>query len=124
MLGIPIDGPAWLFRDNQSVLTSSTIPHSSLNKRHNALSYHRVRESIAAKIIYFMHVKGEHNPSDMFTKFLGWTKFWPLIQPLLFWKGETMKKENEDKPISVVIKEIKDAVNPSSELRGVTNTND
>ena len=124
MLGIPIDGPAWLFGDNQSVLTSSTIPHSSLNKRHNALSYHRVRESIAAKIIYFMHVKGEHNPSDMFTKFLGWTKFWPLIQPLLFWKGETMKKENEDKPISVVIKEIKDAVNPSSELRGVTNTND
>ena len=38
MMGIPIDGPAWLFGDNQSVVTSSTIPQSTLNKRHNALS--------------------------------------------------------------------------------------
>ena len=66
MLGIPIDGPAWLFGDNQSVLTSLSLPHSSLNKCHNALSYHRVCESIAAKIIFFMYVKGEYNPSDMF----------------------------------------------------------
>ncbi len=37
MLGIPIDGNAYMFGDNQSVITSSTIPHFSLNKRHNAL---------------------------------------------------------------------------------------
>ena len=42
MLGVPIDGPSWLFWDNKSVVTSSTIPHSSLNKRWNALSYHKV----------------------------------------------------------------------------------
>ena len=29
MLGIPLDGPAWLFGDNQSVITSLTIPHSN-----------------------------------------------------------------------------------------------
>ena len=52
MMGIPIDGPSWMFGDNQGVITSSTIPHSNLNKRHNALSYHRVRSSIAAGIIY------------------------------------------------------------------------
>jgi len=43
-LGVPLDGPAWLFGDNQSVVTSSTLPHSKLNKRHNALCYHKVRE--------------------------------------------------------------------------------
>jgi hypothetical protein len=40
-LGAPIDEKAYMFGDNEeSVITSSTIPHSSLNKRHNALTYH------------------------------------------------------------------------------------
>ena len=50
-MGFSVDGPAWVFGDNASVITSSTIPQSTLNKRHNALSYHRVRESIAAKTL-------------------------------------------------------------------------
>jgi hypothetical protein len=118
MMGIPIDGPSWLFGDNQSVITSSTIPQSTLNKRHNALSYHRVRECIAMGIIHFMHVNGKDNPSDVLTKFLGYTKLRPLIQPLLFWKGETMLP---DKPIPHVIHDL----HPSSPsgLRGVTHNN-
>ena len=47
-LGVPVKDKAYMFGDNQSVVTSSTIPHSGLNKWHNALSYHRVREAIAA----------------------------------------------------------------------------
>ena len=69
IMGIPLDGPAWMFGDNQSVLTSSTVLHSSLIKRHNALSYHRAREAIAAGTINFMHVEGKCNPSDIITKF-------------------------------------------------------
>jgi hypothetical protein len=38
--GAPLDGKACMLCDNESVITSSTVPHSSLNKRHNALSYH------------------------------------------------------------------------------------
>ena len=41
-LGVPVNGSTYLFGDNQSVITSSTITHSPLSKRHNALSYHRV----------------------------------------------------------------------------------
>jgi hypothetical protein len=44
MMGIPLDGASLMFGDNASVITSSTIPHSTLNKRHNALTYHCVRE--------------------------------------------------------------------------------
>jgi hypothetical protein len=121
MMGIPIDGPAWLFGDNESVVTSSTIPQSTLNKRHNALSYHRVRENIAAGVIYFMHIAGKTNPSDVLTKYLGWAKFWPLVQPILFWTGETMKASDATKPITVVIKDLVD--NSASELRGVTDVN-
>jgi hypothetical protein len=120
MMGIPIDGPAWMFGDNFSVITSSTIPQSTLNKRHNALSYHRVRECIASGILYFIHVEGCYNPSDVLTKYLGWAKFWPLIQPLLFWKGETLLPDpNGTKPIALLIKEnLSD--NPVDGLRGVT----
>jgi hypothetical protein len=70
MMGIPLDGPAWMFGANQSVITSSNIPHSNLNKRHNALFYHRVQEAISAKILYFIHVGGKLNLSEILTKFL------------------------------------------------------
>jgi hypothetical protein len=121
MLGIPIDGPSWMFGDNKSVITSSTIPQSNLNKRHNALSYHRVREAISSNILHFLHIEGKYNPSDVLTKFLGWAKFWPLIQPLLFWKGETLKDISPRDPVTVVIKQLSSA--PSSGLWGVSSIN-
>jgi hypothetical protein len=43
MMGIPIDGPGWLFGDDESMVTSSTIPWSTLNKCCNTLSYHCVQ---------------------------------------------------------------------------------
>jgi hypothetical protein len=34
MMGVKIDGPTCMFGDNQSVITSSTMPRSMLGKRH------------------------------------------------------------------------------------------
>ncbi len=92
--GVPLDGPAWLFGDNKSVVTSSTIPHSSLSKRWNALSYHRCREAIAAGYVRFEHISGVENPSDVLTKPLPHYKARVFTDPLLFWKGET-QQEND-----------------------------
>ena len=39
-LGVPINTKSYLFGDNRSVVTSSTLPHSTLGKRHNILAYH------------------------------------------------------------------------------------
>jgi hypothetical protein len=94
MFGVPLDGPAWMFGDNNSVVISSTIPHSTLMKRHNALAYHRVREAIAAKILHFLHMSGTQNPADILTKFLAPITFHQHVTPLLFWKGETFKSTN------------------------------
>ena len=53
-LGVPIImNKAYMFGDNKSVVMSSTIPQSILNKRCNMLSYNRVREAIDAKILQF-----------------------------------------------------------------------
>ena len=87
--GVPIEGPSWMFGDNQSVVTSSTIPHSALQKRWNALSYHKVREAIASGWLRFEHVPGTENCSDILTKPLPWHKLKIFVEPLLMWKGDT-----------------------------------
>ena len=86
-LGAPIDGPSWLFGDNQSVITQSTIPHSMLTKRHNALAYHKTRSAVASETMYFCKIDGTQNPSDVLTKFLPFAVAHPLMMPLLFRKG-------------------------------------
>ena len=78
-----------MFGDNQSVITQLTLPHSKLTKRHNALAYHRVRESIAAGIVKFHHIPGKENPSDVLSKHCGYQVAWPHLKTLLFWMGDT-----------------------------------
>ena len=65
---------AYMFGDNKSVVMSSTIPQSMLNKRHNMLSYHRVTEAIAAKILEFYWCSSGQNRSGILSKHWDYTK--------------------------------------------------
>ena len=67
-LRVPTFNKAYMFGDNKSVVMSSTIPQSILNKRNNMLSYHRVREAIAAKILEFHWCSSSLNRSDILSK--------------------------------------------------------
>jgi hypothetical protein len=78
-----------MFGDNKSVVDSSTKIHSKLHKRRTALSFHRVREAVAAKVIGFFHINGKRNPADVLSKQWGYVVVWSFFQPLLFWKGDT-----------------------------------
>ena len=51
-LGAPIGAKSFFFGDNRSVVTSATLPHSTLTNRHNILAFHRGREAIGAKLIF------------------------------------------------------------------------
>ena len=66
--GIPINGPSEILCDNRSVVINSSVPTSVLNKRHNAICYHRVREAQAAGIIRVGWIEGKNNLADLFTK--------------------------------------------------------
>ena len=88
-LGVPVNTKSFMFGDNQSVVTNSSIPHSSLNKRHNALSYHRVREMIAAKVLGYYWIDGKKNPSDIVSKHWSYPQVWHLLKPILFYSGDT-----------------------------------
>ena len=94
-LGVSIQGPGYMFGDNQSVITSSTLPHSRLSKRHNALSYHRVREAVVARIIRFIHIPGQQNPLDILSKHCGRPQLWPHVSPLFFHMGGTFGEGEE-----------------------------
>jgi hypothetical protein len=84
MLGVPIDGPALMLGDNNSVVLNTSVPSSVLKKKHHACAYHRVREAIAGKIIIFVHIRSETNYADVLSKPLANDAFHTLIKPLLF----------------------------------------
>ena len=86
-LGVPIKSKSYTFGDNRSVVTSATLPHSTLSKRHNILAFHRVREAIAAKITDFHRIQSEYNLSDMLSKHWEHNKIFPMIQKLLITGG-------------------------------------
>ncbi len=50
-LGIPVTNPTDLFGNNFGVIQSAEIREGELKKKHIAISYHYVREAIAAKIV-------------------------------------------------------------------------
>ena len=83
-LGVPIRDKSYMLGDNRSVDTSSTIPNSTISRRHHLASYHRVREAIAAKYISF-----QSNPADILSKHWEFATVWPMLKPILFWRGET-----------------------------------
>ena len=96
-LGVPVDPTSMMFGDNESVVNSASIPHSKLHKRHNALSYHRTREAIAAKILRFEFIRSEENPADMLSKHWDYASIWDQLRPLLFWEGDTALIDSYDK---------------------------
>ena len=96
-LGVPTKGPTYLYGDNQTVVTSSALPHSRFHKHHTALAYHRVHEAIAAGIIIFLHIAGKLNPTDILSKCWGYSQVWMILQPLLFWQGDTSVLIEKDK---------------------------
>ena len=106
-LGVPIDGPAFMFGDNKSVVLSSTIPSHILNKRHNFLSYHRVRECIAAMhnglpLMKFLHIDGKNNPADVQTKSLPGSEIYHHMKPWLHWVDRSINSLVNSQPMGSV----------------------
>ena len=83
MLGIPLDGPANVFGDNQSVINNATIPESPLKKKHVAICYHRVREACAGGVIRIAKEDTKSNLADVLTKNLDRERHKSLVERIL-----------------------------------------
>ena len=71
MMGIPVEGPAFIFGDNKSVLANSSLPDSVLQKKSNSIAYHFVREGSAADERRIAYTPTNDNIADLLTKPLG-----------------------------------------------------
>ena len=72
MFGILIEGPTNVFCDNEAVFKNTTIPESTLKKKHNSICYHRCHELVAARVMRVAKEGTLTNLADLFTK--------PLVQ--------------------------------------------
>jgi hypothetical protein len=84
MLGIPIDGPADLYCDNESVFRNSAFPESVIKKKHNSIAYHKTRESQAAGSVRVAWIPGTKNIGDLFTKLLPGPTLRELVKMILW----------------------------------------
>ena len=64
-------------------------PIDVYSKRHHLVSSHRVKEAIALKYLSFHWKDGISNPVDILSKHWEFATVWPMLKPILFWRGET-----------------------------------
>ena len=101
MLGCNLEPCSVLLGDNMAVVLNTTIPSSTLKKKHQACNYHKVRESIAGGFIRYGHIKSEDNMADILTKPLSRIKFERLTSQYLFRRPKTVT-ENQTVQASMV----------------------
>jgi hypothetical protein len=89
MLGIPVEEPAFVFGDNKSVLSNTTVPGSMLKKKMNSLSYHFIREGCARDEWRTAYVNTHLNCADLLTKTLpAGEKRNSFVRRFLYWLSD------------------------------------
>jgi hypothetical protein len=68
MIGSPVEGPAYIFGDNQSVLANTINPDSTLKKKSQCIAYHFVREGVARREWMTSYANTHENEADLLTK--------------------------------------------------------
>ena len=67
-MGIPVMNPYFVYGDNQSVLSNTSVPDFMLKKKTASVSYHFVREGVSADQWRTAYINTKDNPSDILTK--------------------------------------------------------
>ena len=70
MLGIPVEEATYVLGDNESVIKRASRKEAMLNKKHQAICWHAVRESCAAGWVRVGWEPSDSNTADLFTKAL------------------------------------------------------
>ena len=83
MFGIPVDKPAFIYGDNQSVLINVSAPESTLKKKSQLVAYQFVHEGCAADEWRTTYLYTSLNISDLMTKPLSGEKRWRFVIMLL-----------------------------------------
>ena len=69
-MGVEIDGPTFIYGDNQSVTNNTSKPESVLKKKSNSICYHFIRDAMATKECLTTHLPTLKNYVNLLTKVL------------------------------------------------------
>ena len=69
---------------SSAIITQLCHPESVLNKKHNAINFHIVRESVAARIMRVGKEDTATNIADVFTKLVPFTRKRELLSRFLW----------------------------------------
>ena len=69
MFGVPLQGPTNLFMDNEAVYQNTSVPESTLKKKHLSCAYHRCREAVAAGTVRIAKEGTATNLAYLFAEF-------------------------------------------------------
>jgi hypothetical protein len=95
LFGVPLDGPASVMCDNQGVVKNTSIPESTLTKKHNAINYHIIRESAAMGMLRVGKEDTETNLADLLTKILSEPRRIKLLTSIMYFKEEKGDGQDE-----------------------------
>ena len=66
MFGVPLDGPAQVYCNNQGVVKNTSLLELVILKKHNAINYHAVREATEAGVLQVHKEVNQTNLADLF----------------------------------------------------------
>ena len=93
MMGIPVEGPAYVHGDNQSVLCITSRPDSTLKKMSQSIAFHFIHEGVTRDKWRTTYVNTHDNEADLLTKVLPhgekWVKFMGNLLHHIFGTYET-----------------------------------
>ena len=84
MFGIEImEDETKIYGDNNAVILNTSVPESTLKKKHHSINYNYVREAVAAGVALIFKVDTGSNLADLFTKLLDRVKRKEIVQRIL-----------------------------------------
>eukprot|EP00804_Cyclotella_cryptica_P006149 CCRYP_018443-RA/>CCRYP_018443-RA protein AED:0.42 eAED:0.42 QI:0/0/0/1/0/0/2/0/220 len=84
MFDVPITGAANVYCSNKGVVSNTSIPESTLSKKHNSINYHVIHKSVAAGIMCVAKENTLTNLADVFTKLLPFLQKSELLYNILY----------------------------------------
>ena len=83
-IGVRIRGPVNIHCDNKGGAKNTSVPESTLSKKHNSINYHVIRESAAAGILCVGKEDTETNLADALSKLVPYSRKQALLGNILW----------------------------------------
>jgi hypothetical protein len=84
MFGAPVEGATNFFGDNKAVYKNTSLPESTLKKKHHSMAYHRCREAVAAGTIRVAKEGTKTNLTDLIHLLYLYISYTKITQILLY----------------------------------------